>query len=193
MSIKQIIFSNLIIIYSDNQKTIKFTNNLIFQKRIKYINVKYHYTRNLIKHENVELSYKSINQIIVDELTKSLKSILFEKFVTSLNMIIIIEILIFTSNKTFFSRTKHFSQTKINFLQRIIPQSIKNEEHEKHIIKHDKHNEHIIIKKHFQKHDERCIKTHVEETIIDKRRIKARRRHLIIEEYQTSEYFNKIT
>ncbi len=75
IDIKQVIFSELTIIYADNQKVIKLTNNFVFQKRIKHIAVKFHYTRDLIKHENVELSYKSIEQMIVDELTKSLESI----------------------------------------------------------------------------------------------------------------------
>jgi hypothetical protein len=61
MSIEQVILSNLTIIYADNQKAIKLANNSIFQKRIKHIVVKYHYIRDLIKHENVELSYKSID------------------------------------------------------------------------------------------------------------------------------------
>ena len=36
--------NNLITIYADNQKAIKLTINLVFQKRSKHIAVKYHYT-----------------------------------------------------------------------------------------------------------------------------------------------------
>jgi hypothetical protein len=140
MSIKQVILSEFTIIYADNQKAIKLANNSIFQERTKHIIVKYHYTRDLIKHENVELSYKSIDQMIVDDLTKSLKSIFFEKFVTSLDMIIIIETSKFFSSEKFLS-SKKFSSSKTSILDRelSLSQSIKNEKNEEHIIEHDNH------------------------------------------------------
>ncbi len=48
--------------------------------------VKYHYTRDLMKQGDVELSYQLTDQIIANGLTKPLGPILFKKFVTSLGM-----------------------------------------------------------------------------------------------------------
>jgi hypothetical protein len=61
INIKQVIFSELIIIFANNQKVIKLTENLVFQKRTKHITIKYHYIRDLIKHEDVQLIYKTID------------------------------------------------------------------------------------------------------------------------------------
>ncbi len=77
---------NLIIIYADNQKAIKLVNNSIFQKRIKHITIKYHYTRDLISKKIIKLKYRSTNEMITDELTKSLSSIQFRRFVKQLDI-----------------------------------------------------------------------------------------------------------
>ena len=39
---------NATVIYADNQKAIKLAENPIFQKQLKHIAVKYHYTKDLI-------------------------------------------------------------------------------------------------------------------------------------------------
>ncbi len=77
---------NLIIIYADNQKAIKLINNSIFQKKIKYITIKYYYTRDLINKKIIKLKYRFTNEMITDELIKSLKSKQFKKFVKQLDM-----------------------------------------------------------------------------------------------------------
>ncbi len=77
---------NLIIIYADNQRAIKLANNPIFQKRIKYIAVKYHYTRDLISKGAIKLKYRSTSEMIADGLTKSLGPKQFKRFVKQLGM-----------------------------------------------------------------------------------------------------------
>ncbi len=89
MNIESIVFKkmkNSIIIYADNQKTIKLINNSIFQKRIKHIAIKYYYTRDLISKKTIKLRYRSISKMIADELTKSLNSKQFKRFVKQLDM-----------------------------------------------------------------------------------------------------------
>ncbi len=91
MNIESIVLShqkikNFIIIYADNQKAIKLVNNSIFQKKIKHITIKYHYTRDLINKKIIKLKYRFTNEMIADELTKSLNSIQFRRFVKQLNM-----------------------------------------------------------------------------------------------------------
>jgi hypothetical protein len=75
------------IIYADNQETIKLANNSIFQKRTKHIVVKYHYTRDLISQRTIKLEYRLIAKMIADDLTKSLGSVQFKRFIDQLRMI----------------------------------------------------------------------------------------------------------
>jgi transposase-like protein len=77
---------NSIIIYADNQRAIKLVNNSIFQKRIKHIAIKYHYTRDLISKKIIKLKYRSTSEMIADELTKSLDPRQFKRFVKQLDM-----------------------------------------------------------------------------------------------------------
>ncbi len=75
-----------IIIYADNQRAIKLTNNPVFQRRIKHIAVKYHYIRDLIDQEQIKLEYRPTMEMIADDLTKPLGSMKFQKFVNQLEM-----------------------------------------------------------------------------------------------------------
>jgi hypothetical protein len=77
---------NPIIIYADNQKAIKLINNPIFQKKIKHIAIKYHYTRDLISTGAIKLKYRSTSEMIADELTKPLGPGQFKRFVEQLDM-----------------------------------------------------------------------------------------------------------
>jgi hypothetical protein len=77
---------NPIIIYVDNQRIIKLINNPIFQKRTKHIAIKYHYTRDLISKKAIKLKYRFTSEMIADELTKSLSSRQFKRFVKQLDM-----------------------------------------------------------------------------------------------------------
>jgi hypothetical protein len=91
MNIEDIVLSNKkvenpIIIYADNQGAIKLINNPIFQKRIKHIAVKYHYTRDLISKGAIKLKYRPTSEMIADELTKPLGPIQFRRFVEQLDM-----------------------------------------------------------------------------------------------------------
>jgi hypothetical protein len=80
--------NQLIIIFSDDQKVIKLINNFVFQKRIKLITIKYHYIKNLISQDKINLEYWQVIEMITDDLIKSLWSIKFQRFVNQLNMII---------------------------------------------------------------------------------------------------------
>jgi hypothetical protein len=75
-----------IVIYADNQDVIKLTTNSIFRKRIKHIAIKYHYIRNLIQQKKITLQFKLSNEMIANDLTKSLESIKFQKFVIALDL-----------------------------------------------------------------------------------------------------------
>ena len=74
------------LIYADNQRAINLANNPTFQKRSKHINIRYHYTRDLIKQGEIKLAYRSTHDMIADGLTKPLESIKFAQFVDGLGL-----------------------------------------------------------------------------------------------------------
>jgi hypothetical protein len=78
---------NSTIIYADNQRAIKLINNPIFQKRIKHIAVKYHYTKDLVSQKAIKLKFRLIAEMIANGLIKSLKSVQFKRFIHQLGMI----------------------------------------------------------------------------------------------------------
>ncbi len=182
------------------------TKNLVFQKRTKYIAIKYHYIRDLIKHENVQLTYKTIDQMIVDELIKSLKSILFKKFVASLDMISVIEASTLEHSileKSILSqsiederRVDHNHRHENLIVEHIVDHS-DHDEHiaiadhsdlEKHIADHSDHEKRSSTEKHLREHNERRIETHREHSVINERRIETRERQSIIEEHRIDEH-----
>ncbi len=186
IDIKQVIFSEFIIIFANNQKIIKLTENFVFQKRTKHITIKYHYIRDLIKHENVQLIYKTIDQMIVDELIKSLRSILFKKIVTSLDMISVIEASTLNQSIENEKRVDHNHRHE-NLIERHIAD---HSDLERHIADHSDHDERSSTEKHLREHNERRIETHREHFVINERRIETRERQLIIEKHRIDERFD---
>lgn len=74
------------VIYADNQGAIKLAQNPIFQRRSKHIAVRYHYTRDLIEQNEIDLEYKNTKEMIADGLTKPLGDIAFKRFVNLLGL-----------------------------------------------------------------------------------------------------------
>ncbi len=208
IDIRQVIFSEFIIIFADNQKIIKLTENFVFQKRTKHIAIKYHYTRDLIKQKDVQLIYKAIDQMIVDELTKSLESILFKKFVASLDMTSVIEASILEKSTLSQSirdgeHVEHSHRHERFIVEHTADHSGHGEhivgsdhkrhddniaEHGEHSAEHSDHEKHSAIEKHLRRHVERRIEAHREHLVISERRIETRWRRSIIEEHRTDEH-----
>ncbi len=72
--------TNLTIILADNQATIKMSSNLINHSQIKHIDTFYHYVQNKIKEKAIRLKYILINQMMINDLIKLLKSDKFLSF-----------------------------------------------------------------------------------------------------------------
>jgi hypothetical protein len=68
------------IIYEDNKSCIDWAHGLYNHKRSKHINPKYHFTRQLIKHNRIKLKHCSTKQMLADILTKPLSSTNFSIF-----------------------------------------------------------------------------------------------------------------
>ena len=62
-----------------NNSTIKLYKNLVMHKRNKYIDVRYHFLRNLTKEDTVALVHCRSQDQVVDLMTKPLKLDVFLK------------------------------------------------------------------------------------------------------------------
>ena len=71
---------------ADNQSAIALFVNFKFHNRIKHIDVQWHFVREMMKKDKMQLKYCSINEMIANELTKSLKKIKFERFVRQVDL-----------------------------------------------------------------------------------------------------------
>ncbi len=72
--------TNLTIILADNQATIKMSSNLVNHSRVKHIDTSYHYVQNKVEERAIRLKYILIDQMMIDNLIKSLKSGKFLRF-----------------------------------------------------------------------------------------------------------------
>ncbi len=72
--------TNSTIILADNQAAIKMGSNLVNHSRAKHIDTSYHYVRNKVEKKAIRLKYILIDQMMIDNLTKSLKSGKFLRF-----------------------------------------------------------------------------------------------------------------
>ncbi len=71
---------NSTIILADNQATIKMNSNLVNHSRVKHINTFYHYVQNKVEEKAIRLKYILIDQMMIDDLIKPLKSGKFLSF-----------------------------------------------------------------------------------------------------------------
>ena len=69
-----------ITIYEDNRSAISLTENPVQHQRTKHIDIKFHYIREAIKNQHVNVQYCHTDQMTADVLTKGLPKGKFEKF-----------------------------------------------------------------------------------------------------------------
>jgi len=72
--------TNLTIILADNQATIKMSSNLVNHSRVKHIDTLYHYVQNKVEEKAIKLKYILIDQMMINDFIKSLKSGKFLRF-----------------------------------------------------------------------------------------------------------------
>ena len=71
----------------DNQSIIVLINNSNNYRRIKHIFIQYHYVKKLVKNQQMQFIYVSINNMLIDDLIKSLIRQSFETFIRMLKLI----------------------------------------------------------------------------------------------------------
>ena len=69
-----------VVIFEDNQSTIKLGNNPIHSNRTKHIDVRYHKIQEWVRDKAVKLEYMSTAEMTADIMTKSVGKILIERF-----------------------------------------------------------------------------------------------------------------
>jgi hypothetical protein len=62
------------VVHCDNKSCIKLTENPVFHDRSKYIDMRYHYIRDLVQRKTVKLQYIAMSEQVADILTKPLTS-----------------------------------------------------------------------------------------------------------------------
>ncbi len=71
---------NSTIMLADNQATIKMSSNLVNHSQVKHIDTSYHYVQNKVEERVIRLKYILINQMMINDLIKFLKSGKFLRF-----------------------------------------------------------------------------------------------------------------
>lgn len=74
-------------LFEDNQSTIHLARNKENGKRTKHIDIKYHFIRDQIEQENIELKYVSTQEQVADIFTKGLSYPSFKKFLDKLGIV----------------------------------------------------------------------------------------------------------
>lgn len=77
-----------VLIYEDNQSSIKVAKNPVLHKRMKHIDIKHHFIREKIVEGLIKLSYVETSEQVADLLTKPLSSPTFVKLRGYLNLMI---------------------------------------------------------------------------------------------------------
>ncbi len=72
--------TNSTIILADNQATIKIDSNFVNHSRVKHIDTFYYYVQNKVEEKAIRLKYILIDQMIINDLIKLLKSGKFLSF-----------------------------------------------------------------------------------------------------------------
>ena len=72
----------IVILYSDNQSSIYFNKNTSSHSRSKHIDVRYHYIRECVRNNLVDLYYIQTDKQAADILTKNLLNVTFTKMLT---------------------------------------------------------------------------------------------------------------
>lgn len=76
-----------IVVYGDNLSAQQLAKNPIYHSSSKHIDIRYHFVRELVCNNIIDLKYISTDQMIADVLTKNLSKLKHEHFVKNLGLI----------------------------------------------------------------------------------------------------------
>ena len=87
MNVKKNKLLEPLIIYEDNQSSIKIAKNPIQSEKTKHIDVRHHFIREKVAEKKIEVKYMPRSDQVADILTKSLGRVLHEKFTRAMGLI----------------------------------------------------------------------------------------------------------
>jgi hypothetical protein len=73
-------------LYANNKDAIDLITNSLFYKRIKHIEIRWHWIRKMIEKEKIFIHYLFIKEMLVDDLIKPLSAFAFANFKKMLNL-----------------------------------------------------------------------------------------------------------
>jgi hypothetical protein len=76
----------LVLIFADNKNAIDLFINSLYHKRTKHIEMRWHWIRKMMNRKKSILRYLLIDEMIADDLIKSLSAFAFSKFRIMLNL-----------------------------------------------------------------------------------------------------------
>lgn len=77
-----------IVIFSDNQSSLKLSHDDTYHSRTKHIYIRHHFIRHSLTNKSIKLDYISTNHMVADILTKPVPKIKLYKHIASLGMTI---------------------------------------------------------------------------------------------------------
>jgi hypothetical protein len=75
------------VIHCDNQSCVKLSENPVFHDKLKHIEIKYHYIRDMVQRKAVHVQYLSTHEQVADVFTKPLARTKFEYFHERLGLV----------------------------------------------------------------------------------------------------------
>lgn len=73
-------------VFCDNQSAIELAKNAVFHKRSKHIDIQYHFTRELVAKNEIEIVYLRTDSMLADIFTKALPKIKHNRAIKMLNL-----------------------------------------------------------------------------------------------------------
>jgi hypothetical protein len=74
-------------IHFDNQSYVKISENPMFHDRLKHIEIKYHYIRDMVQRKTLHVQYLPTHEHIIDIFTKPLAKTKFDYFRERLGLV----------------------------------------------------------------------------------------------------------
>jgi hypothetical protein len=81
------LFNKVNTIKTDSLSAIELAKNPLYHARTKHVDITYHFVRENLLEENIDLVYENTSTILADNLTKPTSSPKFKDFISRINLV----------------------------------------------------------------------------------------------------------